>query len=113
MTKMTDSEIAEALKGTPEWSELNGAIQRTFQFKDFVEAMRFVTQVADAAERDQHHPDILIRWNKVTLTLSTHDASGITQKDFDLAKKADGMIPAAAAAPAPSKPRKPKAPPVA
>ncbi len=91
MTKMTEAEIAEALKQVPEWSELNGAIQRTFQFKDFVEAMKFVNHAADAAEKAQHHPDILIRWNKVTLTLSTHDAGGITQKDFDLARKADAM----------------------
>ena len=91
MTKMTEAQIAGALGQAPEWSELNGAIQRTFQFKDFAEAMKFVNHVADAAEKAQHHPDILIRWNKVTLTLSTHDAGGITEKDFDLAKKADGL----------------------
>jgi len=106
MTKMTEAEIAAALQQAPEWSELNGAIQRTFQFKDFVEAMKFVNHVADAAERDQHHPDILIRWNKVTLTLSTHDSGGITQKDFDLAKKVDGMTPGAG--PTSGKNRKPK-----
>ena len=80
-------EIAAALKEAPDWSELNGAIQRTFQFKDFVEAMKFVNQVADAAERDQHHPDILIQWNRVTLTLSTHSAGGLTQADFALARR--------------------------
>jgi 4a-hydroxytetrahydrobiopterin dehydratase len=94
---MSEAEIQAALAQAPEWSELNGAIQRTFQFKDFPEAMRFVNQVAAAAEADQHHPDILIRWNKVTLTLSTHDASGITEKDFALAKKVDGMMGAGAA----------------
>jgi 4a-hydroxytetrahydrobiopterin dehydratase len=102
MNKMSEEEIQAALAQAPEWSELNGAIQRTFQFKDFVEAMRFVNQVATAAEGDQHHPDILIRWNKVTLTLSTHDASGITEKDFALAKKVDGMMGAAAAEPKPA-----------
>jgi 4a-hydroxytetrahydrobiopterin dehydratase len=91
MEKMSEAEIAGALTQVPEWSELNGAIQRTFQFKDFVEAMRFVDEVAAAAEADQHHPDILIRWNKVTLTLSTHDSGGITAKDFALAQKVDGM----------------------
>jgi 4a-hydroxytetrahydrobiopterin dehydratase len=104
---MTEAEIQGALAQAPEWSELNGAIQRTFQFKDFAEAMRFVNQVAAAAEADQHHPDILIRWNKVTLTLSTHDASGITEKDFALARKADGMA-GKAAAPPPAKGRKGK-----
>ena len=54
MEKMSEAEIAGALPQIPEWSELNGAIQRTFQFKDFVEAMRFVDQVAAAAEADQH-----------------------------------------------------------
>jgi 4a-hydroxytetrahydrobiopterin dehydratase len=91
MTKMSDPEIQAALAQAPEWSELNGAIQRTFQFADFVQSMRFVNLVADAAELDQHHPDILIRWNKVTLTLSTHDASGITAKDFALAAKIDAL----------------------
>lgn len=94
MNKLSEPEIQAALAQAPDWSELNGAIQRTFQFKDFAESMRFVNQVADAAETDQHHPDILIRWNKVTLTLSTHDASGITAKDFALAKKIDGFVAA-------------------
>jgi 4a-hydroxytetrahydrobiopterin dehydratase len=92
MTKMTDTEVVDALKSVPDWSEINGALQRTFQFKDFVEAMRFVDKVAAAAERSQHHPDILVRWNKVTLTVNTHDAGGITVKDFDLAKQADAMV---------------------
>lgn len=94
MEKLADTEIQARLATTPEWSELNGAIQRTFQFADFVEAMRFVNRVADAAEAMQHHPDVLIRYNKVTLTLSTHDAGGITEKDFDLARKVDAMAPA-------------------
>jgi 4a-hydroxytetrahydrobiopterin dehydratase len=105
MTKMTDAEVAEALKLTPDWSLLNGAIQRTFHFKDFVEAMGFVNRVADAAEKAQHHPDILVRWNKVTLTVNTHDAGGITVKDFDLAKKIDAMTAPAVVA---GKGRKPK-----
>lgn len=104
MNKLSDAEIQTELKAVPEWSELNGAIQRSLQFADFVAAMKFVNQVADAAEKDQHHPDILIRYNKVTLTLSTHDASGITAKDFSLAKKVDEMFAAASAVPATTKP---------
>lgn len=95
MEKLADAEIQTRLHELPEWSELNGAIQRTLQFTDFVQAMQFVTQVADAAEEMNHHPDILIRYNKVTLTLSTHDASGITGKDFDLAHRIDSMAPVA------------------
>jgi len=98
MTKLSEPDIQAALAQTPEWTELNGAIQRTFQFADFVQSMAFVNQVASAAEHDQHHPDILIRWNKVTLTLSTHDASGITAKDFALARKIDGFPSVKAAA---------------
>lgn len=87
--KLTEAETEERLKALREWSLVNDAIQRTFQFKGFMEAIAFVNRVAALAEKADHHPDILIRWNKVTLTLSTHDAGGITQKDFDLAKKTD------------------------
>lgn len=89
MEKMTEEQIEAALEDLPQWSEVNGVIQRTYQFKDFVASMKFVATIADMAEERQHHPDILIRYNKVTLTLSTHDAGGITQKDFDLAAAAD------------------------
>ena len=95
MEKLSDSDIQTKLQEQSEWSELNGAIQRTLQFPNFTEAMRFVNQVADAAEAMDHHPDILIRYNKVTLTLSTHDASGITDKDFDLARQIDTLGAAA------------------
>jgi 4a-hydroxytetrahydrobiopterin dehydratase len=91
MTKMSDAEIQSSLVAFPDWSELSGAIQRTFQFTDFVGAMRFVNLVAEAAEQRQHHPDILIRYNKVTLTLSTHDSGGITGKDFELAGVIDRL----------------------
>ena len=89
MPVLTEDQIRASLSTLPEWSEMNGAIQRTYLFKDFVAAMRFVNKVADLAEAAQHHPDVLIRYNKVTLTLSTHDAGGITEKDFALAGQAD------------------------
>lgn len=89
--KLSENEVTDQLEGYSEWSELNGAIQRTFQRKDFVEAMKFVNAIAEHAEAVQHHPDILIRWNKVTLTLSTHDAGGISEKDFAFAEFADGL----------------------
>ena len=111
--KLSDSEIAESLKKVPEWSELGEAIQRTYAFENFVVAMQFVERVALAAETDQHHPDILIRYNKVTMTLSTHDAGGITAKDFLAAAKYDsqasglpGPIAKPAAKPAVRKPKK-------
>lgn len=89
--KYTDDQVKAALGVVPEWNEVNGEIQRTFQFDDFVRSMAFVNKVADAAESRQHHPDILIRFNKVTLSLSTHDAGGITEKDFELAKAVDAL----------------------
>jgi len=90
--QLTDAQIQAALVGVPEWSLVSEAIQRTYQFKTFVDSMKFVSKVAKAAEIDQHHPDILIRYNKVTLTLSTHDAGGITLKDFALAAKCDAFV---------------------
>jgi len=89
MQTLSEDQVQQRLQTQTEWSEMNGAIQRTFQFKDFNAAMAFVNKIAEIAEADQHHPDILIRFNKVTLTLSTHDAGGITEKDFALAEKAD------------------------
>lgn len=89
MTKLTEQEIETSLEAVPEWSESSGKIQRTFEFKDFVRAIEFVNKVADEAEDREHHPDILIRYNRVMLTLSTHDAGGITEKDFGLATFAD------------------------
>src|SRR5262249_53504349 len=89
MEKMSEAQVNDALKATPEWSLVGEAIQRTYQFKDFVGSMKFVNAVAEAAEASQHHPDILIRYSRVTLTLPTHDAGGITGKDFDLAKRPD------------------------
>jgi 4a-hydroxytetrahydrobiopterin dehydratase len=107
MKKMSDAQVQAALKDVPDWSEVSGAIQRTFQFANFVEAMDFVNKVAQAAEADQHHPDILVRYDKVTLTLSTHDAGGITKKDFALAKKCDAFRPSP---PAPVPPAPPATP---
>ncbi len=92
MTKLTPKQIDAELKETPEWSVTGDAIQRTLQFANFIAAMEFVNRIAVAAEEVQHHPDLLIRYNKVTLTLSTHDAGGMTRKDFDFARRVDGML---------------------
>lgn len=91
MERLSETEIAKRLADLPEWVEISDAIQRTLGFKDFTQAMKFVNAVAEAAEKAQHHPDILIRYNKVTLTLSTHDASGVTEKDFAFAATVDRL----------------------
>ncbi len=90
--KLNEEQIAQELETHSEWVELNAQIQRTFEFPDFEASMKFVNDIAKYAQQAQHHPDILIRYNKVTLSVSTHDASGITHKDFDLATKADAMV---------------------
>jgi 4a-hydroxytetrahydrobiopterin dehydratase len=92
MTRLTPKQIKAALPSVPKWEKKGSAISRTFQFKDFVVAMKFVNAVARAAEKAGHHPDIDIRWNKVKLLLTTHDAGGLTEKDFALARKFDGMV---------------------
>ncbi len=89
--KFDEAQILAALATVPNWKRDGATISRTFQFKDFPAAMKFVNAVADAAEAAWHHPDIDIRWNKVTLTLTTHDAGGLTDKDFALAKKFDEL----------------------
>jgi len=89
LVKLSDSDVAARLETLPEWSQPGEEIQRTFRFKDFMQAMAFVDRVASRAEEVQHHPDILIRYSRVTLSLSTHDAGGITEKDFDFASAAD------------------------
>ncbi|MBX3365360.1 MAG: 4a-hydroxytetrahydrobiopterin dehydratase [Phycisphaeraceae bacterium] len=91
--RLTPEEIKNRLAEMPEWAETGGEIHRTFAFADFVEAMGFVNRIAIDAERANHHPDILIRYNKVTLRLSTHDAGGITEKDFALAAIAESRAP--------------------
>jgi 4a-hydroxytetrahydrobiopterin dehydratase len=89
MAKLNASQIKTALKTVPDWKKKGSTITRTFQFKDFPMAIKFVNAVAKLAEKAWHHPDIDIRWNKVTLTLTTHDAGGLTEKDFKLAKQFD------------------------
>ena len=75
----------------PDWKKNDGCITRTYQFKDFPAAIKFVNAVARLAEKAWHHPDIDIRWNKVALMLTTHDAGGLTRKDFILARKFDRL----------------------
>lgn len=94
MPRLTAKQIQSKLAALPEWTQSGGVIQRTCAFPDFVKAMAFVNRVAEEAERVQHHPDIMVRYSKVTLALSTHDAGGITQKDFDFAAAADALFKA-------------------
>jgi 4a-hydroxytetrahydrobiopterin dehydratase len=89
MAILTARQTTVSLKTVPLWSKRSGAIRRTFEFKGFMGSIGFVNRVAAKAEKCDHHPDIDIRWNKVTLTLSTHSEGGITEKDFSLARQCD------------------------
>ena len=89
--KLSDSEVTARLEDLPDWSQPGEEIQRTFRFKDFVAAMAFVERIATRAEAVQHHPDILILYSRVTLSLSTHDAGGISEKDFEFATAANAI----------------------
>jgi 4a-hydroxytetrahydrobiopterin dehydratase len=91
MTTLTPAEIETALRAVPRWSQQGQSIARTFQFKDFAAAIAFVNTVAELAEHAWHHPDIDVRWNTVTLTLTTHDAGGLTERDFSLAAAIDAL----------------------
>lgn len=91
MKLLTDSEITKALSGLNKWNLAGKEIRKTFEHHDFVHAMGFVNSVALLAEKANHHPDIDVRWNKVTLTLSTHSAGGLTEKDFALASQIDKL----------------------
>jgi 4a-hydroxytetrahydrobiopterin dehydratase len=91
MAKLSAAQIKRGMASVPDWRKRGRTIRRTYVFKDFPAAVRFVNAVARLAEKAWHHPDIDIRWNKVTLALTTHDAGGLTQKDFQLARKCDQL----------------------
>lgn len=86
-SKLSDLEIQRALGSLNGWVRRGGALTKTYTFTTFADAIAFVNRVAKLADAADHHPDIDIRYTKVTLALSTHDAGGITQADLDLAGK--------------------------
>ena len=87
MAVLTDFEIQQALAGLHGWQRSGIAILRVFQFPDFKAAMQFVNKIAEAAEQANHHPDIDIRYNKVTMLLVSHDSGGVTQRDIRMAER--------------------------
>ena len=93
MSDLLDAtQLDDALKKCPEWEPEGKAITRAVEFEDFNEAIDFVNDLAEIAENAQHHPDIQINYNKVTLSLTTHDAGGITERDIELAQRADNLV---------------------
>ncbi len=85
MGLLTQDEIETRLDRSGGWCQNGSAIERTFKFKDFVGSIAFVNAVAQIAEKANHHPDIGISWNEVTMSLTTHSQGGLTESDFKLA----------------------------
>jgi 4a-hydroxytetrahydrobiopterin dehydratase len=91
MQPFSPEEAQTRLADLPGWKIEAGELVKIFQFNDFVGSLGFVNRVGELAEQAGHHPDIDIRWNRVRLALTTHDAGGITQKDFALAAAAQNL----------------------
>ncbi len=93
MKKFNKTQIKSNLTKFSGWSFEKKSITKQFKLKDFIEALSFVNAVGMESEKMNHHPDILMfEWNKVKITISTHDAGGVTEKDFSLAKKIEERL---------------------
>ena len=93
MPVLSPDAAQSCLAQLPGWKIESGELVRAFEFKDFVAALRFVNRVGELAEQAGHHPDIDIRYNRVRLALISHDAGGLTVKDFDLAAQVQNLAP--------------------
>jgi len=92
MPALTTKQVSLHLKTVPNWSKRAQTILRTFKFEGFLKSIDFVNRNARKAQKSNHHPDIDIRFNRVTLKLTTHDEGGITEKDFALARQCDEIL---------------------
>lgn len=93
ITKLTSQEIETRLSALPKWSVVDGKLHRELKFLDFVHAFGFMTQVAIVAERSDHHPEWSNVYNRVVIDLTTHDAGGLSTRDFELATAIDALHP--------------------
>jgi 4a-hydroxytetrahydrobiopterin dehydratase len=93
MEALSASEVSHQLAARPSWKMEKGHLIRQFDFADFAKALEFVNRVGELAEEMAHHPDIEINYNKVRLSLVTHDAGGLTNQDFQLAAAIDNLAP--------------------
>jgi 4a-hydroxytetrahydrobiopterin dehydratase len=87
--RLPDPDVAAALTGLPGWARVADEIVKTFELDAFADAIAFVVRVGFLAEKADHHPDLDIRWRRVRVALTTHDAGGLTQLDIDLARAID------------------------
>lgn len=91
MPSLHDNEIRDRLNQLPGWSHSGSALHRKFTFESFMPGIQFVNRIAEAAEKAQHHPDITINYNVISISLSTHSEGGVTAKDFGLAREIDAL----------------------
>jgi len=92
LTKLDDAVLEEALKALPEWRRVGDQIERQFRAETFRAAVRVVNRIADLAEGANHHPDLTLSYTKLQITLSTHDAGGLTRRDVNLARVIDDVL---------------------
>jgi 4a-hydroxytetrahydrobiopterin dehydratase len=90
--RLDDDDISTRLRSLPGWEREGDEIVKTFELPTFPEAIAFVTRIADQAEAANHHPDIDIRWRKVRVAFTTHDAGGLTELDLDLASQVEACV---------------------
>lgn len=90
--KLPRQQVAEGMQGLANWTLQGDQIERLLTFETFVDAMIFINHVAEIAEEEGHHPEIRIVYNRVTLVLTTHDAGGLTSKDFQMARRIESLL---------------------
>ena len=89
---LAEDDLTAKLKKCPEWEHKGNEITRLIEFESFTEAIEFVNDLAEVAEKAYHHPDIDIRYSKVVLHLTTHSKGGLTEADFEMAQRIDNML---------------------
>ncbi len=90
-TRLSDVQLAEHLATMPDWRVLDGKVSKTFEFPTYADGVVFACAVAQAADKMDHHPDLTIGYQKVTVAVNTHDVGGISVLDFELARKVDAL----------------------
>lgn len=91
LPRLSETELAARLAGAPGWAVVDGKLEKRFKFRDFRQSLHFVNRVGEAAEAENHHPDIGIHYNQVVIQWVTWGSRGITQRDFDLAARCDAI----------------------
>ncbi len=91
MARLNENEIEERLAGLEGWERAGDAIRRSFKFRDFVGSVQFVNRLVEPAEDMNHHPDLEVSWNTVVVSLTTHSQGGLTENDFELARRIEAV----------------------